>query len=470
MKKFILFLFVFSVVQFFLNADSLDLPPKSGQIPAINIGSYQKLELENGLKIFHIEDNKLPLVTIYLHLEFTPPLEKEKAGIAEITAKLIQSGSKSKNKDKIDEELDFMGSGLEFGKNYVVVSTMKKYLTETVGIFSGLLLEPSFDGNEFERIKKEYITYLQSEKTDPYRISGNAVKSLLYGKDHPYGEIITEESVSKITIEDCKNYYSTYFRPNIGYMALVGNISDKEIKEISEKFFLSWEKGNIPVEKLKKVSIPEKTRIFIVDRPESVQTVLNLSFPIKLKPGTKRSIRSSLMNTILGGGGFRLFQNLREKNGLTYGAYSNLEPDKIVGSFQIYADVKTSLVHKAISEIIKEIHLMKETQVKPDELQMAKNYISGVFALSLEKPESIGMIAIKTAVYKLEDSFFQDYLKVLHNSPASYIQKLAKKYLYPENANIVLVGNKKEILKSLKNLKNYEIVLLDEYGNELKKK
>jgi len=465
MKK-LLVLLLIGTLTTFAQIDRSKMPP-SAPASEIKFGDYHSFELNNGLKVFVVENSKLPRVSVSLVLHLDPIMEKENAGYVEITGQLLRTATKSRTKEQIDEEIDFLGASLSTSSTGAYGSSLKKNFDKMLEIFADVVLNPEFKQEELDKIKKQYLSNLQMQKDDPNSIADNVRNVLNYGKDHPYGEIATEETVNSVTTDMCKSYYETYFRPNIGYLAVVGDITKSEAEKLIKKYFSKWQKKDVPTFTYSSVKSPLVNKVSVVDRPSSVQSVINISYPIELKKFTEESIKAMVMNHILGGNASaRLFRNLREDKAYTYGAYSTITADMIVGNFTASCEARNSVTDSAVTEFLREMKRLRDEKVSEDELKAAISFLSGSFARSLENPQTIASFALNIARYNLPKDYFRNYLKTLSSVTVDDIQQMAKKYLKVNNANILIVGNASEVANNLKKFSTAgKINYLDIYGN-----
>jgi len=439
--------------------------PEPGPAPKIQIGDYQSFELKNGLKVFVVENHKLPRVAFSLILDNEPIIEGEKAGYVSITGQLLRNGTTNRTKAQLDEEIDFIGASISTSSSGVFASSLTKHKDKLLELMTDVLFNPAFPEDELEKIRKQTLSGLAANKEDPSAIANNVSSVLVYGKDHPYGELTQEETVENITLADCKNYYQKYFKPNVGYLAVVGDIEMKEAKKLVTEYFSKWEKGDIEQPKYDMPNAPEKTFVAMVDRPSSVQSVIDVTYPISLEPGNPDVIKSRVLNQILGGGfSSRLMQNLREDKAFTYGARSSLSSDDLVGSFSAGASVRNEVTDSAVAEFLFELKKIREEQVTEDELSAAKASIIGSFARSLERPQTIANFAINTARYNLPEDYYANYLKNVSATSLADVQAMAQKYIKPGQSNILIVGKANEVAENLKQFG--DIKYFDIYGNE----
>lgn len=438
--------------------------PTPGPAPEIQIGKYESFTLENGLKVFVVENDKLPMVSFSLIIDRDQILEGEKAGYVATAGDLLSRGTKSKTKEQIDEEVDFIGASLSTSSSGVFGSSLSKHKEKLLAIMADVTLNPSFPPEELDKIKKQTISGLQSQKEDPNAIAENVRLVLRYGKNHPYGELVTEESVNNISLDDCKNYYNTYFKPNITYMAIVGDITKREAETLIKKYFGGWQKGEVPTHSYEMPTSPETPIVALVDRPQAVQSIINITYPVSLKPGEDDVIKARLMDNILGGGfSGRLFANLRETHGYTYGAYSSLSSDELIGSFNATASVRNEVTDSSIVQFIYELNRIRDEKVTENELRLMKNYITGSFARSLESPQTVANFALNTERYNMPRDYYPNYLKKVAAVTVEDVREMAKKYVKPDNAYILVVGKASELSDRLEQfgaVKYYDI-----YGN-----
>jgi len=423
--------------------------PLPAPAPAINIGKYESFQLENGLKVFVVENHKIPRVSYSLIVDYTPVQEGELTGLSDITGEMLRKGTKNLTKDQLDEEIDFIGASLSTNSNGMYASALRKHNNRLLELMSDVLLNPAFLPEELDKVKLQTISGLEAEKNEPAAISERVGKLLVYGPNHPYGESMSEKTVNNLTADQCRGFYESFFRPQISYLAIVGDITLAEAKTLVEKYFGSWQQGQVPTPVIAMPAMPEKNVIAIVDRPDAVQSTLSVSYPVDFKPGTPDAIKARVTNTILGGGTFRLFNNLREKHAYTYGAYSRLSSDKLIGQFSASAEVRNSVTDSATNEILSEMKRIRNEEVPADELNLVKNYLSGAFALSLEEPQTVANFAINTARYSLAPDYYVNYLKNLSLVSAQDVKEMADKYIKPDQAYILAVGKASEIAPKL---------------------
>ena len=424
--------------------------PKAGDAPEINIGTPESFVLENGLKVFVVENHKLPKVSFQLTIDKDPKLETGHVGLSSMMGDMLGAGTTTRTKQKIDEEIDFIGASISTFSSGLYASCLSKHKEKVLEIAADVLLHPAFPAEELEKKKKRLMSSLKSVKTDANSISSRVGGVLKYGKKHPYGEVQTASDVDGISVELCKEYYTTYFRPNISYLVIVGDISVNQSKELVEKYFGSWQNAEVPTHKYPIPERPKGVRVAFVNKPGAVQSLINVMYPIDYTIGDPENAKVSVMSNIFGGAfSSYLNANLREDKGYTYGARGRISPDKIIGQFNASASVRNEVTDSSITEFLAEMNRIKNEPVSDEDLNRIKNNMNGDFALSLERSQTIARFALNIVRYDLPQDYYQTYLSRLQSVTKQDVQNAAKKFIDPDNCIILVVGNK-DISESLK--------------------
>lgn len=444
--------------------------PKAGTAPKIQIGKAETFKLDNGLTVIVVENHKLPTVSFRIFVDSDPVLEKDAAGYVEMMGELLTKGTKNRTKSKIDEEVDFIGASLSSDANGVSGSGLSKHSDKILELMSDVLLNPVFPAEELEKARKRQESNLASNKDNANVIAGNVGAMLRNSRNHPYGEFMTEATLAKVSLDQIKMHYETYFKPNISYFVVVGDVKKAQVEKYAKQYFGKWASGQAPKHEYGLPRAPEKTVVDFVHKPGAVQSVISVTYPVELQPGTPDVIRGRLMNTLLGGYfNSRINANLREGHGYTYGARSSLNPDELVGSFSAGASVRNAVTDSSIIELMKELRRLRDEKVPQSELQVVKNVLTGNFSQSLEQPGTVANFALTTARFGLPADYYEKYLETLQNVSAEEIQAMAKKYIHPDNAHILVVGNKDDVADRIKQFAaDGKINFWDTNGNPVK--
>lgn len=424
--------------------------PKSGIAPTIQVGKASTVVLDNGLTLIVVENHKLPTLSVQLYVDYDPILENEAKGYVDMMGELLLKGTKTRTKAQIDEEIDFIGATLNANPNGFYGECLSKHADKLLNVLSDATLSPAFPAEELERSRNRLASNLIQNKSDAKFMSQQLASALRYGKSHPYGEIKTEASIGKITLEQIQKHYQTYFKPNLSYLVLVGDISKDKAEKYARQYFGKWVKGEIPISTFGLPRPPEKNLVHFVHKPGAVQSVITITYPIELKPGDPDEIRVRLLNTILGGYfNSRVNSNLREKHGWTYGANTRMSSDKMIGYFSANASVRNAVTDSSIMEFLNELNRIKVEKVPMKELQMAKNVMTGQFSQSLESSETVARFALSAARFGLSADYFEKYLTVLQSITADEVMLMARKYIKPDHVHIIVAGNQLEVADKL---------------------
>jgi len=449
--------------------------PKAGPAPKINIEEPESFTLDNGLKVLVVENHKLPRVSMSLRLDNPPIFEDGKAGVSSLTGQLLGTGTKNMSKDDFNERVDFLGARLNFNSSGANANTLSKYFPEILKLMADGAINPKFTEEEFSKIKDREIEGLKSNEKNVAYNAGRVRSALAYGKNHPYGEFATEATVGKLTLADAQSFYNTYFVPQNAYLVIVGDVDEDQVKKLVKENFSNWKKRDLPEYKMPTVSNLEQTEIQFVDMPNAVQSEIALVNTINLKQKDEDYFAVLVANKILGGGGeARLFLNLREDKGYTYGAYSRTGNDKYsAATFVASASVRNAVTDSSVVAFLDEVYRIRNEKVSDSELANAKAKYTGDFVLSLEQPATIARLALDVETEDLDDDFYEDYLKNINAVTAEDVQRVAKKYFLADNSRIVVVGKGSDVVENLEKItyngKKIPVVYFDKEGDKVDK-
>ncbi len=441
--------------------------PEPGPAPVIQLGEFETFTMDNGMTVIVVENRQVPVISFQLTLDIDPVLEGDAKGYVDFAGQLMREGTKNRSKQEIDEAIDFIGASLSTYSTGMFASSLTRHKDVLLDIMADILLNPVFPEEELQRRITQTRTGLQATKTDASAIARNVAQTQAFGYDHPYGEIITEETLDNITVEMLREYYNTYFKPNMAYLVIVGDINAGEAKEVTMKYFSDWQPAEVPTHTYPTPEPPDHRRVAFAERRGTVQSVINVTYPVVLPPGHEDAIKVSLMNSILGGGVFsgRLMQNLREDKGYTYGARSSINNDPLVSRFTARTEVRNEVTDSTITEILYEMNRMIQEPVDDEELEIIKNFMTGQFARSLENPRTMARFALNIQRYGLPEDYYASYLENLNAVAVEEVQQMAQKYLKPNNSVIVVAGNMDEVPETLKKISDTgEVEFFDAFG------
>lgn len=468
MKKYILTLNALLFLAFTSIAQiDRSTPPEAGPAPKINLEKPQTFTLENGLKVMIVENHKLPRVNMTLLLDNPPHSEGKKAGVASLTGGLLGTGTTNTSKDEFNEEVDYLGARLNFSAGSANANTLSKFFPRVLELMAEGALAPKFTQEEFEKLQQRQIENLESNEKDVAFNAGRLRSALTYGKNHPYGEFSTPESLKDVTLEDVKSHYNTYFVPKNAYLAIIGDVDFDEAKELVKENFSKWDAKKLPKEELPEVKNVETIQINLLDMPNAVQSQVSVVNSVDLQKKDPDYFPALIANQILGREDGRLFNNLREDKGYTYGAYSSLGSDKYAAAFTASAQVRNEVTDSSVVAFLDEIHRIRTEKVSEEELNNAKNKYVGNFVLSLEQPSTIARYALDIETEDLPKDFYETYLQKINDVTVEDVHRVAKKYFKLDQARIVVAGKASEIAENLEKIKFKGKTLPVKYYNKL---
>jgi len=442
--------------------------PKPGPNPKFGLPTIEKTKLKNGLEVWMVEQNELPLVSMNLVLGTGSSNEpNDKTGVAGMTAQLLDDGTTTLSAAEIANRQQALGINIGSGSGWdstgVTLQTLTKNLDEALALYADIILNPSFPATELESVKRRAIVGLRQQKANPNAISNVVYNKVLYG-DHPYGRNTTEATIEAIKRDDLVSYYDSTYRPNNGTLIVVGSFDKAALKDKLEKAFANWKPGEIKVNELPTAKPQEKAGIYIVDRPNSAQSVVSVG-QIGVDRMNPDYVAIQVMNAVLGGGfTARINMNLREDKGYTYGARSGFTFRRGAGPFEAGGDMQTAVTREAIIELMKELNGIRgPIPITQKELDYNKQSIIRRFPAGFETIGAISTQLSNLVIYDLPDSYFNDFIARVNAVTLDDVNRVAKKYLDPSKMAIVIVGDRKVIEPGLKDL-GYPIILLNTEG------
>ncbi|MFN6013702.1 MAG: M16 family metallopeptidase [Flavobacteriales bacterium] len=443
--------------------------PAPAKAPSINIKDSEVFNTANGITVILSENHKLPRVSFDFVMGSDPRVEGSKAGLSDMAASLLLSGTTNRSKDQLDAEKDYIGASLDASESSITLSCLTKHMDKGLTLMQDVIMNANFPQSEFDRIKKQNESGLMAAKSDPGTMADNAEKRINF-PNHPYGDVMTEATLNNITREDVVNYFKSTFTPKGSYLVIVGDITKEQATKIVDQYFSKWNGPEQFKAETGDGQFNKGNRVIFVKKPGAVQSVIQVSFPVKMRTGDNNQLPLSVLNGILGGGGFgtRLMQNLREDKAYTYGCYSSLNITEDGSWLTIGGNFRNEITDSAITQILFELDKITNGYVSDEELNLTKSSMAGGFARSLERPQTIARFALNIIKNNLNKDYYQTYLKRLEAVNKEDILTMAQTYFTAKNCNIVVVGNE-EILDRLKQFDtDGKIELLDAFGNEVK--
>jgi len=420
-----------------------------------------------------VENHKLPRISFNLTIDNAPYTEGNKKGVADLTSALIGKGTKSISKDAFNEEIDFLGANINFNANGASASGLSKYAGRIMELMADGALNPVFTQAELDKEREKLLEGLKSEEKSVTAVAGRVEDVLAYGKNHPSGEYLSEATIKNVTLDDVNLNYNTYFVPDNVNLSSLGDIKQKEVHKMVEEKFGPWKKAIAPALTYTDPKNVQYSQINFIDMPNAVQSEIALVNTVNLKMTDKEYFAGILANQILGGGGEgRLFLNLREKHGWTYGAYSSLGSGKYVEKFRSGASVRNAVTDSAVVEFMNELRRIRTELVSAEDLKVAKAKYIGNFVMQIQKPATIARYALNTETNNLPADFYENYIKNINAVTAEEIKAAANKFFLAENTRVIIVGKASEVLPNLEKMsakQKLPIMYFDKFGNPTEK-
>jgi len=450
------------------------VPPISREVLKVKLPKAKEATLKNGLRVIVLEGyDQIPTFTMQMVIlsgGLSDPTDNR--GLANFTAALLREGTKTRASREIAEQIESLGASLNANSDLssftttVTASGLVQNFDSALDIFADVIREPAFPAGEVEKYKTRAASQLQLQRTNPNFLAQERFSRAIYG-EHPAG--ITSpplDSLNKTMTADLARFHAANYLPNNAILAVVGQVTLKEILPKIEREFGDWKRGDAPTMKISSAPVQSAPKIYLIDRPGSVQTVLQLG-NLGIERTDPDYFALLVMNSIVGGGvESRLFKNLREAKGYTYGAYSSFTSSKFRGTFQASSEVRTAVTDGSMKEFLYELKRIRDERVSPAELEDARRGLVGSFALSLERPETLLQNIITQKLYNLPADYWDTYPQKVASITEADVQRAAQKYVDLAHLQIVAVGDAAQIRDVLAKYGTVEV--FDSAGNPVK--
>ena len=439
--------------------------PAAGPAPAISIKDPVIFTLPNGMTVLVVENHKFPKVSASLNIDAGPILEGKRTGLVNLMGQMLGEGTTNMPKDKFDEAVDIIGAEVSLYASGGSASALTRYFEKAFNLMADGLKNPAFPQASFDKLKSLTITGLKSNEKSAPAIAARVNAALSYGKQTAMGEFTTEETVKGLTLKDVKEAYKNYITPSRSYLTFVGDITPAAAKELTTKAFGRWSGKKLSLPVIPLVKNPAKTEIDFVDVPTAVQGELNVGNLVSNPMNNKDYHALLVANQILGGGAeSKLFMNLREKHGFTYGSYSRIGSGRFQSLFTASAAVRSDKVDSATAEIFSEILNMRDGKITQEELDIAKAKYNGSFALGMEDPSRTATYASNILINNLPKDFYKTFLQKINSVSLNDLKRVSGIYFNENHSRIVIAGNGSVILPKLMRL-GYPVKKFDRYAN-----
>jgi predicted Zn-dependent peptidase len=422
---------------------------------ALNIPDAVQTRLANGLELAMIEDKRLPIISFRVAFRSGDAHDPSHLpGLTDMMTHLVSEGTDTRTSRQIAEEIERLGATLSIGSasdfTTVATSSLSIYAGEILNLIADVTLRSTFPQGEVDLARENTKQLLIQQRAQPGFLASERMAKVMFG-NHPYSVISpTEEMLDALTRDDLLSFRRSMFIPNNGVLLVVGDFDSESLTAQIEDLFAQWPQGPIP--QLSSPALPPRSErtIYLVDRPGSAQS----NIVIVNEAITRTSpdyFPLLLMHTILGANASsRLFMNLREHKGYTYGAYSNLDARKLAGTFRATAEVRTAVTGASLHEFFYELDRIRNEAVSQEEITNAKSYLTGVFPIRIETQDGLIDQLVNNKMFGLPDDYLRTYRERVSAVTTDEILAVAEKYVTPDSAAIVIVGDAAEINEQIK--------------------
>jgi zinc protease len=428
-------------------------PPRPYHFPHV-----ARRTLDNGLRLLVAENHNAPLVSMRSLVRSGADYDTSGlAGLASLTAELLDEGAGNRDAVRLAEDLGLLGaslgSGADWDASYISVDSLSRTFADAFAIFADVNRQPMLPQSSLERVQSERLMELLQQRDEPGAIAGKRFSNLIYGNG-AYGNTVigNPESVARVTVDDVRRYYATHYLPNNGSIVIAGDVDAETALDAASRFFRDWPAAELPPRPQISPKTFESSRIYLIDRPTAVQSEIRIGH-LGIPRSTKDYFALSVMNALLGGVfNSRINLNLREKHGYTYGARSTFAFRRQAGPFVVSAPVRNEVTRESVTEVLSELRRIRTGDVETQELDDTKNYMMGSFPSTVQSSGDIAGRLLDMELYDLPTDYFDRYRENIGAVSKPAVEHVAQKYIDPDRAIIVIVGNAEQIREPLGSL------------------
>ena len=425
--------------------------------------------LANGLKILVAENHNAPLVSLRALVRSGADQDSaDLAGLASLTAELMDDGAGSRDAVRLAEDAGLLGAsiatGADWDASYISADVLSRNAGPTVELFADVTCRPTFPADALERVRTERLMELLQQRNEPAAVAGKRFANLLYGSG-AYGNSVSgnADSVARITRDAVRAFYDANYLPNNAAIVISGDLDTNQALAELEAAFAGWEAKPEPHRPPVAPKPVDVNRIYLIDRPSAVQSEIRIGH-LGVPRSTEDYFPLSIMNALLGGVfNSRINLNLREQHGYTYGARSTFAFRKQAGPFVVSAPVRNEVTRESVNEVLIELRRIRSGDVEARELDDTKNYLIGVFPAMVQTASDVAGRLLDMELYGLPQDYFDRYRENIAAVSKADVERVASKYIDPDRVLIVVVGNASQIREPLGNL-GYPIHELDVDG------
>jgi zinc protease len=433
-----------------------DPPPPSGEKP-LSLPSVASFTIPSGLTVYVVENHEIPMVAAQLAIR-AGSMDHEH--VADFTAAMLGEGTKTRSKAKIDEAIEFVGGSLGSGAGvhvtYVSSRVLKQDLKLALTLIADEVVNPVFPEEALTKLKDQAKTALSFAKSQPANLAAVLFDMVAYPDGHPYGRpFATDAQVDAITVADLRKFHETFYRANNGFLILAGDITQKEAEPIVKRAFAAWKPVAAealppnPLNQYKQYDLPKELTIHLVDRPGSAQSEIivgNLSIARNHPDWAKLQVANTILGDDASG---RLFLDIREEKGLTYGIYSAVSDGQAPGTFAISTRTRTNSTGEMLAAIFGHIKRIRNEEPAAPEVEGVVRKMIGSFPLEIETSDQIAERLREALIYDLPTDYWRVYRDQVAAVAPKDVKDVARKYVHPI-PHVVVVGRADKVEKQIK--------------------
>ena len=446
----------------------LNRAPVNKEILRVKLPRPRETKLPNGLTVLVLEQHKLPTAAFTLWLKTGALADpKDLPGLAKATAEMLREGTSHRSSAQVAADVDGLGASLgasaEFGADTSTVSAsgLSESVDRLLELMSDVVLNPTFPPDEFAIYQKRQLAQEDQRRSRSAFLAQERLQKVLYGDFAAAVVSATPQSLKAMSPAQLKEFHDRYYVPNNALLGVVGDVEFDQVVSLIQKSFGDWKSHPVTPPDLGKLSPPAPSKVTLVDRPDSVQTNI-LAGDLALRRADPDFIPLTVMNRVLGGGpSARLFLNLREKHGYTYGAYSSFTSDIYPGAWRANTEVRNAVTDGSLHELMEEFKRIRTEPVPESELDEARRSIVAGFALALEQPARLLDFWMTAIYYRLPQDYWDRYPEQVAKVTPEVVERAAKKYVDLDHLQVVCVGDGKQIKETLKKYGPLEVYDID---------
>ena len=446
--------------------------PEPGAPRPYHFPHIHRATLDNGLHVLIAENHNAPIVALRTIVKSGADHDvADLAGLASVTADLLDEGAGSRDAIKLAEDVGLLGgalgTGADWDATYMSIEVLSRTAPEAIQILGDVSFRATLPADALERVRSERLMEILQQRDEPAAIAGKRFARLLYGTG-AYGNpmIGTSASVSKMTLEDVRRFYAQHYIPNHSSVVVSGDVTPDDAVRLVRDAFSDWKRGPEPPRPSPQPRNLETSRIYLIDRPQAVQSEIRVGH-VGVARASEDYFAINVMNALLGGiFNSRINLNLREKHGYTYGARSTFAFRRSGGPFVVSAPVRNEVTRESVEEVLAELRRIRTGDVEDRELNDTKNYMMGVFPATVQSASDIAGRLLDIELYGLPDDYFDHYRENIGAVSKDDVERVANKYIDPDRALIVIVGNAAQVREPLGTL-GMPLHEIDVEGNQI---